>query len=165
MVQSIATWLHATRLSWAVAGGVPWIWPLCETLHFVGLALLVGIVGMFDMRVLGVAKGLPIGPFQRLMPWAILGFVINLTTGFLFFTGDPFQYIHNVAFGFKMLFIVLAGINVIVYYVSGLYRRVDRVAAGQDAPAAAKVVAAVSLCLWIGVMYWGRMLPFIGNAF
>ena len=164
-MQSIATWLHATRLSWAVAGGVPWIWPLCETLHFVGLALLVGIVGMFDLRVLGVGKGLPLGPLQRLMPWAILGFLVNLITGFLFFTGDPFQYIHNVAFGFKMLFIGLAGINVIVYYMSGLYRRVDSVAAGQDAPAAAKVVAAISLCLWIGVMYWGRMLPFIGNAF
>jgi hypothetical protein len=165
MVQSIAAWLHATRLSWAVAGGVPWIWPLCETLHFVGLALLVGIVGLFDMRVLGVGKDLPLGPLTRLMPWAMLGFVINVITGFLFFAGDPFQYIHNVAFGFKMLFIGLAGINVIVYYMSGLYRRVDSVAAGQDAPAAAKVVAAVSLGLWIGVMYWGRMLPFIGNAF
>jgi hypothetical protein len=165
MVQSIAAWLHATRLSWAVGGGVPWIWPLCETLHFVGLALLVGIVGLFDMRVLGVGKGLPLGPLTRLMPWAMLGFAINVITGFLFFAGDPFQYIHNVAFGFKMLFIGLAGINVIVYYMSGLYRRVDSVAAGQDAPAAAKVVAAVSLGLWIGVMYWGRMLPFIGNAF
>ena len=165
MLQSLAAWLHSTRLSWAVAGGIPWIWPLCETLHFIGLALLVGIVGLFDLRVLGVGKGLPIGPLQRLMPWAILGFAINLITGFLFFTGDPFQYIHNLAFGFKMLFIALAGVNVIVYYVSGLYRRVDPIAAGQDAPAAAKIVAAVSLCLWIGVMYWGRMLPFIGNAF
>jgi len=45
------------------------------------------------------------------------------------------------------------------------YRRVDPVAAGQDAPVAAKLVAAISLSLWIGVMYWGRMLPFIGNAF
>src|SRR5438270_12768434 len=116
-------------------------------------------------RSLGMAKGLPLGPLQRLMPWAILGFVINLTTGFMFFAGDPFQYIHNVAFGMKLLFIGLAGVNVIVFYVSGLYRHVDNVGAGQDVPVAAKLIAAASLFLWVGVMYWGRMLPFIGNAF
>jgi hypothetical protein len=165
MVQGFSTWLHATKLSWAVAGGVPWIWPLCETLHFMGLALLVGIVGVFDLRILGMAKGLPVGPIQRLMPWAILGFAINLITGFLFFAGDPFQYIHNIAFAMKLLFIALAGVNVIVFYVTGLYRHVDGIGAGHDAPIAAKVVAAASLFLWIGVMYWGRMLPFIGNAF
>ncbi len=164
MVQTFSVWLHGTRLSWAVAGGVPWIWPLCETLHFMGLALLVGIVGVLDLRI-GVAKALPLGPLQRLMPWAILGFTINLVTGFLFFAGDPTQYLHNVAFAWKLIFIGLAGVNVILFYVTGLYRRVDNVAAGHDVPPAAKLVAAVSLVLWIGVMYWGRMLPFIGNAF
>ena len=165
MVQTFSVWLHSTTLSWAVAGGVPWIWPLCETLHFMGLALLVGIVGVLDLRMLGMAKELPIGPLQRLMPWAILGFAINLVTGFLFFAGDPFQYIHNVAFAFKLIFIGLAGVNAILFYVTGLYRRVDNVGAGHDVPLAAKVVAATSLFLWVGVMYWGRMLPFIGNAF
>jgi hypothetical protein len=165
LIQAFATWLHSTRLSWAVAGGVPWIWPLCETLHFMGLALLMGVVAVFDLRMLGMARELPLGPLQRLMPWAILGFTINLITGFLFFAGDPFQYIHNIAFAFKILFIVLAGVNVILFYVTGLYRKVDSVAAGHDVPAAAKITAAVSLFLWIGVMYWGRMLPFIGNAF
>jgi len=165
MIQAFSTWLHNTRLSWAVAGGVPWIWPLCETLHFMGLALLVGIVGVFDLRILGMAKGLPIAPIQRLMPWAVLGFLINLVTGFLFFAGDPFQYIHNVAFAFKLLFIALAGVNVVVFYASGLSRQVDEIGPGYDAPAAVKIVAAASLILWIGVMYWGRMLPFIGNAF
>ena len=165
MVQAFSTWLHATKLSWAVAGGVPWIWPLCEILHFMGLALLMGVVGVLDLRMLGVAKALPLGPLQRLMPWAIVGFVINLITGFLFFAGDPFQYIHNIAFAFKLLFIGLAGVNLMLYYVTGLYRRVDGVGAGQDVPAVAKLAAAASLFLWIGVMYWGRMLPFIGNAF
>lgn len=165
MIRAFSVWLHGTRLSWAVAGGIPWIWPFCETLHFMGLALLVGIVSVYDLRMLGMAKGLPLGPLQRLMPWAILGFTINLVTGFMFFAGDPFQYIHNIAFGMKMLFIGLAGVNVILFYVTGLYRKVDPVGPGQDVPFAAKLVAAASLFLWVGVMYWGRMLPFIGNAF
>ncbi len=164
-VQTLATWLHGTRLSWAVAGGYPWIWPACETLHFMGLAVLIGIVGVLDMRLLGIGKGLPIAPLQRLVPTAVAGFVVNLMTGALFFTGDPAQYIHNPAFWYKMLFIVLAGVNVLMFYVTGLARRVDRMGSSEDAPAGAKVVAAISLFLWVGVMYWGRMLPFIGNAF
>jgi hypothetical protein len=165
MIETFSTWLHGTTLLWAVAGGVPWIWPLCETLHFMGLALVMGVVGVLDLRMLGMARELPLGPLQRLMPFAILGFTINLITGFLFFAGDPFQYIHNVAFGFKLLFIGLAGVNVILFYVSGLYRRVDGVGPGHDCPLPAKMAATASLLLWIGVMYWGRMLPFIGNAF
>src|SRR2546428_12386580 len=134
MVQTFSTWLHSTRLSWAMAGGVPWLWPMCETLHFIGLALVRGIVSVLDLRMLGMAKELPLGPLQRLMPFAILGFTINLVTGFLFFTGDPTQYIHNVAFGFKLLFIGLAGVNVILFYVTGLYRRGGRVRGGRGQP-------------------------------
>src|SRR3989442_9154579 len=134
MVQTFSTWLHSTRLSWAMAGGVPWLWPMCETLHFIGLALLMGIVSVLDLRMLGMAKELPLGPLQRLMPFAILGFTINLVTGLLFFTGDPTQYIHNVAFGFKLLFIGLAGVNVILFYVTGLYRRGGEGGGGAHAP-------------------------------
>ena len=165
MLLSLANWLHDTTISWALNGGVPWIWPVCETLHFVGLALLVGCVGVFDLRLLGVAKGLEVGPLQRLVPWGIAGFVLNLITGALFFTGNPYQYINNNAFWMKMLFVGLAGANVLVFYAAGLHRRVDAIGPGQDAPAFAKIVAAVSLVSWFGVVFWGRMLPFIGNSF
>ena len=165
MLQELATWLHATAISRMIDGGVPWIWPASESLHFIGLALLMGCVGLLDLRMLGVAKGLEIGPLQRLVPWGVAGFVLNVITGAIFFVGNPFQYIRNIAFGYKMLFILLAGLNVLCFYVMGLQRRVDTMGADDDAPPVAKVVAATSLVLWIGVMYWGRMLPFIGNAF
>src|SRR2546428_12149425 len=139
MVQTFSTWLHSTKLSGRMAGGGPWLWPMCETLRFIGLALLMGIVSVLDLRMLGMAKELRLGPLQRLMPFAILGFTINLVAGLLFFPGDPTQYIHNVAFGFKLLFIGLAGVNVILFYVTGLYRRGGSVGAGgaRPCPAAA----------------------------
>jgi hypothetical protein len=145
-----------------------WAWPLCESLHFIGMAMLVGVAGVIDLRLLGMAKGLPLGPLQRLMPWAALGFVINLITGFVFIAGNPRQYIGpplSLSFAAKMLFISLAGLNVLLFYVTGLKRLVDRVEAGHDAPLGAKVSAAVSLFLWVGVMYWGRMLQFFGKSF
>jgi hypothetical protein len=145
-----------------------WAWPLCESLHFIGMAMLVGVAGVIDLRLLGMAKGLPLGPLQRLMPWAALGFAINLITGFVFIAGNPRQYIGpplSLSFAAKMLFILLAGLNVLLFYITGLKRLVDRVEAGHDAPLGAKVSAAVSLFLWIGVMYWGRMLQFFGKSF
>jgi hypothetical protein len=165
LVETFSHWIHGTRLSWAMSGGYPWLWPACETLHFIGMALLIGIVGLLDLRMLGFVKGLPLKPLNRLLPWGIFGFVINLVTGFLFFAGDPFQYIHNAVFWLKMGFIVLAGINVGVFYLTGISRRVDGVLGGETVPTSAKLVAATSLFLWIGVMYWGRMLPFLGEAF
>jgi hypothetical protein len=165
MVRAVSVWLHGTSLSWAARGGLPWLWPLCETLHFVGMAMLIGIVGLLDLRMLGFVKGLPVRPLQRLLPWGVAGFVLNLLTGIVFFSGDPFQYLDNDIFWLKMAFILLAGVNVLLFYATGLGRRVDATGAGEDVPRAARAIAFASLFLWFGVMYWGRMLPFLGGAF
>jgi hypothetical protein len=165
VIEHFGAWLHGTPLGWAASGGIPWLEPTCKALHFIGLVLLFGGAGAFDLRVLGVARALPVGPLQRLTPVAVLGFLLNLATGVTFFAGNPAQYLDNVAFWLKMLFVVLAGANALVFYAGGLGRAVARVGAGEDAPGAAKVVAAVSLCLWVGVIYWGRMLAYVGNAF
>ena len=163
-LQPLADWLSATRLSMFV-GAHEWVWPTCETLHFIGLALLIGNIGLLDLRMLGVEKGLPFAPLNWFMQWAVIGFVINLLTGIVLFVGTPEQYIHNIAFGFKVLFILLAGVNVLVFYASGVYRCVESLQPGEDAPLLAKIIAGMSLLLWVGVMYMGRMLPYIGNSF
>jgi hypothetical protein len=164
LIQSFATWLKATPLSSFVVQS-SWVWPAAETLHFIGLAMLIGVIGLMDLRLLGMAKRLPFAPLHRLLPWGISGFVICLLTGTLFFSGDPFQYIHNWVFWGKMLFILFAGINVLLFYVTGVFKNVENLGPGEDAPFGAKVIAGVSLVLWIGVMYLGRMLPFLGDAF
>ena len=84
------------------------------------MGLLVGIVGILDMRMLGVAHGNRARTARTADPWAIGGFVLNLITGFIFFAGDPFQYIHNTVFWLKLLFIVLAGVNALAFYVTGM---------------------------------------------
>ena len=163
-MQAFADWIATTGLS-AFVNGHAWVWPACETLHFMGLALLIGNVGLMDLRLLGVEKGLPVAPLSRFVRWAVFGFVINLLTGIMFFAGNPFQYIHNVAFGYKVVFIGLAGVNVLLFYATGVARQVATLGPGEDAPVSAKIIAGTSLFLWIAVMYMGRMLPFIGNSF
>jgi hypothetical protein len=145
-----------------------WILPVCESLHFIGMALLVGIVGIYDLRLLGMGRSVPVAPLNRLMPWALAGFLLSLATGVVFIAGNPAQYLGpplSLSFLAKMLFVLLACLNVLLFYATGLKRIADGVGAGESAPAGLKVSAAVSLFLWIAVMYWGRVLQFFGKPF
>lgn len=158
MDEAIIAWLESTWLSGFMTK-VIWVWPVCETLHFLGLSLLIGTIGLFDLRLLGFAKLLPVAAMHRLIPWGIFGFAINVATGTLFFIGQPNQYIHNVSFHLKLLFLCLAGINVLIFYAT-MFRKVEALRPGDNAPLAARVIAASSLFLWVGIMCFGRLLTF-----
>ena len=164
LVFSFSAWLSTTSASAFVLGHA-WVWPTAETLHFIGLCMLIGVIAAIDLRLLGLAKRVPFAPLHQLLPFGISGFAICLGTGMVFFTGDPEQYVHNWVFWCKMSFVVVAGLNVATFYVSGIFDAAERLGPGDDAPRGAKVIAALSLLLWVGVMYLGRMLPFLGDAF
>jgi hypothetical protein len=162
-MDAVVVWLKGTALSNSIVTHI-WVWPLCESLHFVGLALVIGIVGLFDLRLMGFMKRIPVAAIRDLMPLAILGFAINLTSGALFFIGTPEQYVHNVAWWAKVFFLIVAGLNALIFELT-MGSAIARLTDGGDTPAGAKVIGAVSLISWLSVLYWGRMLPFIGNAF
>lgn len=136
-----------------------WAWPVCESLHFAGLSMLFGTIGMFDLRLLGVANQVPIAALHRLVPWGVAGFLLNVSTGAMFLMTEPDQYILNPSFHLKMLFMTLAGLNVLAFYLT-MFRGVKTVGAGEQAPRSAKMVAVASLFLWTGVIVCGRLLTF-----
>ena len=162
-MHGFAAWLGSTTVSRTIVG-YPWIWPTCEILHFVGLTLVVGIAGFFDLRLMGFMKRVPVAAARDLMPFAIAGFLINFATGATFFVGKPDQYVDNLAWWAKVFCLVLAGGNA-MFFETTVGARAIVVGAGEDTPRAAKIVGAVSLASWLGVLYWGRMLPYIGGAF
>jgi hypothetical protein len=136
-----------------------WAWPAAESLHFIGLSLLVGTVGVFDLRLLGVGRKIPIAALHRLIPWGLAGFAINLSTGALFLMTEPDQYIYNPSFHLKLCFILVAGCNALFFYATS-YRRIAAPDASLDASRLAQIIAAVSLSMWIGVIIAGRLLTF-----
>lgn len=139
-----------------------WVWPTCETLHFIGLSLLFGVAALIDLRMLGMLKSVPFHALHRMLPWGILGFGMNTVTGMFFFVGAPQQYTQNTVFKWKLALMMLTGLNVLYFTV------LDEpwvLGAGDDAPLTAKAVAVSALILVLGVLYCGRMLPFLGNAF
>jgi hypothetical protein len=162
-LELFAVWLRGTSISQAIRVST-WLWPLCEILHFFGLSLLIGIAGFFDLRLLGFMKRVPISAAWTLMPWAKAGFVLAAVTGVTFFVGAPEQYINNPAFYLKILFLIVANLNAVYFEV--LYRKqIEARQVDADRPLGFTVIAVVSIVSWLFVIYWGRMLPFIGNAF
>jgi len=139
-----------------------WMWPVCETLHFIGLSLLMGVVLLVDLRMMGWMKRIPFSVLHRLMPWAILGFAMNVLTGMLFFIGSPGQYFASTVFQWKMIFVLVAGANAIYFT---MFDEVWRLEPGADAPMMAKLAAGGAVVLWIAIMWCGNMLPFIGDSF
>jgi len=94
-VGEFAAWLETTALSRAVVDH-GWVWPLCETIHFIGLSLVVGVAGFFDLRLMGFLKRVPVAAAWDLMPLAVVGFVLNLVTGIAFFVGMPHQVMRGI---------------------------------------------------------------------
>jgi hypothetical protein len=162
-LDAFATWLRATGVSEAIRAE-PWLWPACEIAHFVGLSLLVGVIGFFDLRLLGAFRRVPLHAAWSLMPWGKLGFAIAAVTGVTFFVGAPDQYVNNIAFYAKLAFLLVAGLNAAAFEV--FYSDTVKTSSEVDAPPAAyRAIAIVSIVSWFFVIYWGRMLPFVGNAF
>jgi hypothetical protein len=93
------------------------------------------------------------------VPFAVLGFGINAITGSLFLMTFPDQYIYNPAFHLKVVCLLLAGLNVVVFYLA-VFRRLRRLAPGQPLPASARLSGGISLVLWITVIVCGRMITF-----
>ena len=159
---SLQVWLEMVLASFTRVSDfmqLHWSWPAAESAHFIGLTLLFGSIAAWDLRLLGMAKRVPIVAFHRLVPFAVLGFAINAGTGTLFLMTFPDQYVYNPAFHLKMACLLLAGLNVMSFYLF-TYRQVAAAGPGAPIPTLARLSGAISLVLWITIIICGRMITF-----
>jgi len=131
-----------------------------QTLHLLGFTLLFATVGFFDLRALGLAKGIPLQAMHRLIPWGIAGYIGNILLGIVFFSGHPEQYFYNNAFRLKLLFMAVAGINILLFYGTGAFEEVKTLPPDASVPLRIKIIAGTSLCAWVAVLVCGRMITF-----
>ena len=87
MGKAIVVLLKSTAISHAMTTSRI-LWPICETLHFIGLALLIGGAGLIDLRLMGFFKSIPLSAVMQMRKWAVLGLTINVVTGSLFLVGE-----------------------------------------------------------------------------
>lgn len=154
----ILTWCQNTPMGEWVRNSA-WAFPFLQSWHFIGMTMLLGVVGAIDLRVLGVARAVPLAPLHRFLPMAFIGFGINLITGICFFCHDPYVYAYNTSFRIKMLLIIIAGLNAL-WFRLGVFLDLERWGPGIEASRLAKVISALSILIWLAVITAGRYIAF-----
>ena len=137
-----------------------WAYPIVETVHIVGFVILVGSVVMFDLRVLGLSKGLSVRALSRhLLPWSLAALLLIVPTGFLMFMTHATDFLANRTFQLKMALLMVAGINAVIFR-TGPYQTVEHWDVGTRAPISAQLSVAASIVLWVAIIACGRLLAY-----
>ena len=152
--------LEASGLATSIRNSL-YLFPLIESVHVIGLTMVFGTILIIDLRLLGLASSRR--PFTTLasdvLRWTWLAFAVTATTGALMFITNAGTYYHNLYFRAKMAMLVLSGVNVLAFELTAR-RSVHTWDRNAAAPAAGRTVAAVSLAIWIGVVFLGRWVGF-----
>ena len=151
-------WIESTWLSQFMTG-YAWAFPLAEAAHFFGLCLLLGAIGIIDLRLLGFARSFSMRAIHQLLLLVWIGFAINLITGVLFIFASASFYYPNAAFWIKMVLILLAGANALWYQLT-VHREIDSWPETGAATRQAKLIAGTSLTLWIAIVFFGRFIMY-----
>ena len=157
MLDPFLVWLENTALSrWVVESESLLAFPGILALHAIGMGLAAGLAAVLDLRILGVARGVPLVEFRRFQPVLWGGFWLNAVSGVLLLVGYPTKALTNPVFYLKLLLIAVA---------MALYVRIDRLIRAGDTtnPATARSLrrfAIVSLVCWTGAITAGRLLAY-----
>ena len=148
---SWSTGLHESRYGY----------PIVESVHVWALCVFFGLAVIFDLRLLGwTMRRIPVSEVsRRLLPWTIAGFVVMVISGTLLFSAIPLRSYQNIFFRTKMVLMTLAGINVWIFH-SKVYKRVTAWDLDTKPPKAARIAGALSLALWVGVIFSGRLIAY-----
>ena len=131
----------------------PWAYPALETVHIVGLATLFGSLLVFELRVFGAGRDLPLAALARLASrTALAGFLMAAASGVMMWSSDAAALSANPAFLAKLALITLAGINAALFRLRGSPERAD---------AAARMQAGASLVLWAAAIAAGRLIAYV----
>jgi len=161
-MESLIAWFESSPThSWMIEHN--WITLVLEVIHFFGLCFLLGGLLIIDLRMIGWFKSISVKAIHALLPIVVFGFVLNLVSGVLFVFYDPARYLINIGFQIKMILVFLAGLNAIFYYWK-IHPNIQQWSENDRFPVFAKVVAAISLLLWYGVLSCGRFIPYVGTG-
>ena len=138
-----------------------WLYPAVEIVHIVGFVILVGSVVMFDLRVLGLSKQIPVRALARhLLPWSVTALLLILPTGLLMFSAHAADFLGNRAFQLKMALLLTAGINAAIFH-TGPFRSAAEWDTNATAPIGARISVSLSIAIWIAMISCGRLLAYL----
>jgi hypothetical protein len=157
----LCQWIYTTRLSISIREST-WAFPIIESIHTLGIVLVVGTVSLFDLRLLGfVMKREPVSRLGRqVLPWTWVGFAVMFVTGLLLSISESATNYYNFAFRMKLLLLLLVGLNPLIFHLT-IYRTVNTWDVAPVTPIRARAAATCSLALWTGIIVAGRMIAYL----
>lgn len=158
-MDALATALQDSALSQLLRSSI-WLYPLVNTGHVVGIALLFGAIVPLDLRLMGFFQRTPLQHLANtLVPVAITGLVLALLTGSLLFATRPLDYVAEPLFGIKLALLGAGVVNALVLRYSPDWKLVG-VAPGAPQQRAWRLHGLLSIVLWLGVITAGRLIGY-----
>ena len=137
-----------------------WLYPAVEILHIMGFVIVVGAAFFFDLRLLGLARSVPVTALaSHLLSWARAGFAVVVPTGLMMFTAHATEMASNPVFRIKLILVAVGVLNAAAFH-QWPFKSVDGWNVGASAPAWAKATALVSLVCWSAAIACGRLLAY-----
>lgn len=160
--RSVVQWFADAWLGPAIMR-IPWLFPTLETLHFIAVCVLFGSLLLVDLRLLGYLRGFRPGATFPYLGLTIGAFLVLLMTGLGFFFTNPFNYWSNPVFQFKVVLIILGGINAVVFTLVE-HRKLVVAGPNYETDPFTRVAAILSLGMWTLVLFAGRSLPLFDSG-
>lgn len=160
LVARFCRWLYDSKVGSGILESI-WVFPILEGTHLLGIALSVGMLCWFDLRLLGLAlRDQRVSKvWQQVMPVAFVGFGLMFVTGFFLFWAEAFTAFHSVHFWIKMLLMFLAGVNALSFE-STAHRNMEEWDLAPVPPFRARLTGALSLILWTAIIVTGRTMAY-----
>jgi hypothetical protein len=153
-------WLEDTWWATAIRES-GYVYPFVEGSHVMALALSVGAVLWFDLRLLGwtMRDDRVSDVFSQVRPWMFLGFAVMFVTGGLLFAARATDAYESTYFRLKLALLVLGGVNIVLFHTTIDRRRDEWDGAGRP-PLQARLAGGVSLALWFTIIAVGRIMAY-----
>jgi hypothetical protein len=156
---AVLVWLETSALAVAMRQWA-WLYPIVEILHILGFVVLVGAAFMFDLRLLGLSRPLPVSGLARhLLRWARASVLVIVPSGLMMFAAHATEFLDNPAFRLKLILLAAAGLNAAIFHRVP-FRSVHDWDTEALVPTAARMAAVLSLLLWTGVISCGRLIAY-----
>lgn len=159
MVLHVLMWLESTHYAqWVATSNLGY--PLMITLHAAGLAIMVGLSFMLDLRLLGQFRGMPYSSLYKLMKIAWIGFLVNTFSGGSLFVQQAYSdYSHNHQFWIKMTFVLIAAS--LVLWTQIIVKRHHTEWTSALPPLGVRILASATIAAWSGAMVAGRLIAYL----
>jgi hypothetical protein len=160
VIAKICRYLYDSRVGAGIRESI-WVFPIIEGTHLLGIALSVGLLCWFDLRLLGwVLRDEPVSKvWQNVMPVAFVGFALMFASGILLFWAEAFTAFHSVHFWLKMILLALAGVNALSFE-STAHKNMAEWDLAPVPPFRARMTGAISLILWTAIVVTGRTMAY-----